>query len=84
MMLVLVVVGLRLGDEAWWTVLAAAAMLGHGLVSPHQALDAIGAGKNALLLARGVLTSAHAHTGAVLAALVGADVGPLAVFFVAH
>jgi arsenical pump membrane protein len=48
-MLVLMVLRPRRWNEAWWTMLAAAAMLTLGLVTPHQALQAILAGKNALL-----------------------------------
>ena len=48
-MLVLMVLRPRRWSEAWWTMLAAAAMLTLGLVTPHQALQAILAGKNALL-----------------------------------
>ena len=48
-MLALVVVRPRRWNEAWWTVLAAAAMLVLGLVSAREALDATLAGKNALL-----------------------------------
>ncbi len=48
-MLALVVWRPRRYNEAWWTVLGAIAMLGLGLVSPHQAIAATLAGKNALL-----------------------------------
>jgi len=48
-MLALVVVRPRRWNEAWWTVLGAAAMLVLGLVSPREAIDATLAGKNALL-----------------------------------
>jgi arsenical pump membrane protein len=48
-MLVLVVVRPRRWNEAWWTVLGAAAMLVLGLVSPREAIGATLAGKNALL-----------------------------------
>jgi arsenical pump membrane protein len=48
-MLALVVVRPRQWNEAWWTVLGAAAMLALGLVSPRQALEATLAGKSALL-----------------------------------
>jgi arsenical pump membrane protein len=48
-MLVLVVVRPRGWNEAWWTMLAAGAMLTLGLVSPRQALDVTLAGKSALL-----------------------------------
>jgi arsenical pump membrane protein len=48
-MLALVVVRPRRWNEAWWTVLGAAAMLVLGLVSPHEAIGATLAGKNALL-----------------------------------
>jgi arsenical pump membrane protein len=48
-MIVLMVVRPRRWNEAWWTMLAAAAMLAYGLVTPHDALGAVLAGKNALL-----------------------------------
>jgi arsenical pump membrane protein len=48
-MLALVVVRPRRWNEAWWTMLGAAAMLAFGLVSPREAIDATLAGKNALL-----------------------------------
>jgi len=48
-MLVLMIVRPRRWNEAWWTMLAAAAMLLLGLVSPHDALGAVLAGKNTLL-----------------------------------
>ena len=48
-MLVLMVVRPRRWSEAWWTMLAASAMLALGLVSPHDALGVILSGKNALL-----------------------------------
>jgi arsenical pump membrane protein len=48
-MLVLVVVRPRRWNEAWWTMLAAAAMLALGLVTPREAIGAILAGKNTLL-----------------------------------
>jgi arsenical pump membrane protein len=48
-MLVLIVVRPRRWNEAWWTMLAAAAMLVLGLVTPRQAIGAILAGKNTLL-----------------------------------
>jgi arsenical pump membrane protein len=48
-MLALVVVRPRRWNEAWWTVLGAAAMLVLGLVSPREAIGATLAGKNALL-----------------------------------
>jgi arsenical pump membrane protein len=48
-MLALVVIRPRRWNEAWWTMLGAAAMLAFGLVTPHDALGAIFAGKNALL-----------------------------------
>jgi arsenical pump membrane protein len=49
MMLVLVFVRPRRWNEAWWTMLGAAAMLVLGLVSPREAIDETLAGKNALL-----------------------------------
>jgi arsenical pump membrane protein len=48
-MLVLVVVRPRRWNEAWWTMLGAAAMLALGLVSPRDAIDATLAGKSAIL-----------------------------------
>ncbi len=48
-MLVLMVLRPRRWSEAWWTMLAAAAMLVLGLVTPHEALGAVLAGKNTLL-----------------------------------
>jgi arsenical pump membrane protein len=48
-MLVLVFVRPRRWNEAWWTMLGAAAMLVLGLVSPREAIDGTLTGKNALL-----------------------------------
>jgi arsenical pump membrane protein len=48
-MLFLIVVRPHRWNEAWWTVLGAAAMLVFGLVSPRAAIHATLAGKNALL-----------------------------------
>jgi arsenical pump membrane protein len=48
-MVALMVVRPRRWNEAWWTMLAAAAMLVLGIVTPRDALGAILAGKNALL-----------------------------------
>jgi len=48
-MLVLMMVRPRRWNEAWWTALAAGAMLALGLVTPPEALGAILAGKNTLL-----------------------------------
>ena len=48
-MLALVVVRPRRWNEAWWTMLGAAAMLALGLVSPREAGDTTLSGKNALL-----------------------------------
>jgi arsenical pump membrane protein len=48
-MLTLMVVRPRRWSEAWWTMLAAASMLALGLVTPHEAVGAILAGKNTLL-----------------------------------
>jgi len=48
-MLVLVFARPRRWNEAWWTMLAAAAMLVLGLVSPREAIDGTLTGKNALL-----------------------------------
>jgi len=48
-MLFLVVVRPRRWNEAWWTMLGAAAMVVLGLVSPRAAISATLAGKNALL-----------------------------------
>jgi arsenical pump membrane protein len=39
----------RRWSEAWWTMLAAIAMLALGLVTPHEALAAVLSGKNTLL-----------------------------------
>jgi arsenical pump membrane protein len=47
--LVLVVVRPRRWNEAWWTILGGAAMVGCGLVSPREALEATLAGKNAIV-----------------------------------
>jgi arsenical pump membrane protein len=48
-MLALMVVRPRRWNEAWWTMLAAAAMMALGLVTPCEAAGAILAGKNTLL-----------------------------------
>jgi arsenical pump membrane protein len=48
-MLALVIVRPRRWNEAWWTMLGAAAMLALGLVSPREAIGATLTGKNALL-----------------------------------
>jgi arsenical pump membrane protein len=48
-MVALVVIRPRRWNDAWWTMLAAAAMLALGLVTPHEAISAMLAGKNALL-----------------------------------
>ena len=48
-MVTLVVIRPRRWNGAWWTTLAAAAMLALGLVTPPEALGAVLAGKNALL-----------------------------------
>jgi len=48
-MVALVVIRPRRWNDAWWTTLAAAAMLALGLVTPHQAIGAVLAGKSALL-----------------------------------
>jgi arsenical pump membrane protein len=48
-MVALVVIRPRRWNDAWWTTLAAAAMLALGLVTPHQAIGAVVAGKSALL-----------------------------------
>jgi arsenical pump membrane protein len=48
-MLVLMVVRPRRWNEAWWTMLAAAAMLALGLVTPREAVGTVLAGKNVLL-----------------------------------
>jgi len=48
-MLVMMIVRPRRWNDAWWTTLAATAMLALGLVTPHDALASILAGKNALL-----------------------------------
>jgi len=48
-MLVLMMLRPRRWSEAWWTMLAAIAMLALGLVTPHEALTAVLSGKNTLL-----------------------------------
>jgi arsenical pump membrane protein len=48
-MLILMVVRPRRWNEAWWTMLAAAAMLALGLVTPREAVGTVLAGKNVLL-----------------------------------
>jgi len=48
-MLVLMLLRPRRRSEAWWTMLAAIAMLALGLVTPHQALAVVLSGKNTLL-----------------------------------
>ena len=48
-MLILMMLRPRRWSEAWWTVLAAIAMLALGLVTPHQALAVVLSGKNTLL-----------------------------------
>lgn len=48
-MLVLMMLRPRRWSEAWWTMLAAIAMLALGLVTPQQALGAVLSGKNTLL-----------------------------------
>jgi arsenical pump membrane protein len=48
-MVVLVILRPRRWNDAWWTTLAAALMLALGLVTPHEAIGAVLAGKNALL-----------------------------------
>ena len=48
-MLVLMMLRPRRWSEAWWTMLAAIAMLALGLVTPHEALAAVFSGKNTLL-----------------------------------
>jgi arsenical pump membrane protein len=48
-MLTLMLVRPRRWNAAWWTMLAAAAMLALGLVTPREALGAMLAGKNTLL-----------------------------------
>jgi arsenical pump membrane protein len=48
-MVALVVIRPRRWNDAWWTMLAAALMLALGLVTPHEAIGAVLAGKNALL-----------------------------------
>jgi arsenical pump membrane protein len=54
--LVAVVVRPRGWNEAWWTVFGAIAMLGLGLVSPREAIEAALAGKNALLFLLSLLS----------------------------
>ena len=48
-MVALVVIRPRRWNDAWWTTLAAVAMLALGLVTPHQAIGSVLAGKSALL-----------------------------------
>ena len=48
-MLILMMVRPRRWNEAWWTMLAAAAMLAFGLVTPREAIGTILSGKNVLL-----------------------------------
>jgi arsenical pump membrane protein len=48
-MVALVVIRPRRWNDAWWTTLAAAAMLALGLVTPQEAIGAVLAGKSALL-----------------------------------
>jgi arsenical pump membrane protein len=48
-MLILMVLRPRRWSEAWWTMLAAGAMLVLGLVTPHEAVATVLAGKNTLL-----------------------------------
>jgi arsenical pump membrane protein len=48
-MVALVVIRPRRWNDAWWTTAAAAAMLVLGLVTPHEAIGAVLAGKSALL-----------------------------------
>jgi len=48
-MVTLVVIRPRRWNDAWWTTLAAAAMLAFGLVTPHEAIGSVLAGKSALL-----------------------------------
>jgi arsenical pump membrane protein len=55
-MLVLVFVRPRRWNEAWWTMLGAAAMLVLGLVSPREAIDGTLAGQNALLFLLSLLS----------------------------
>ena len=55
-MLVLVFARPRRWNEAWWTMLAAAAMLVLGLVSPREAIDGTLTGKNAFLFLLSLLS----------------------------
>lgn len=55
-MLLLMVLRPRRWNEAWWTLLAAAAMLVLGLVTPHEALGAVLAGENTLLFLLSLLS----------------------------
>jgi len=48
-MVALVVIRPRRWNDAWWTTLAAVAMLALGLVTPHEAIGSVLAGKSALL-----------------------------------
>ena len=60
-MLALVIVRPRRWNEAWWTMLGAAAMLVLGLVSPREAIDATLAGKSALLFLLALLALSVRH-----------------------
>lgn len=55
-MLVLVIVRPRRWNEAWWTMLGAAAMLVLGVVSPREAINATLAGKSVLLFLLSLLS----------------------------
>ena len=58
-MVALVVIRPRRWSDAWWTTLAAAAMLALGLVTPHDAIGSVLAGKNALLFLLSLLALSH-------------------------
>ena len=58
-MVALVVIRPRRWNGAWWTTLAAAAMLALGLVTPHEAVGSVLAGKNALLFLLSLLALSH-------------------------
>ena len=58
-MVSLVVIRPRRWNEAWWTTLAAVIMLALGLVTPHEAIGSVLAGKNALLFLLSLLALSH-------------------------
>ena len=58
-MVALVVIRPRRWNDAWGTTLAAAVMLALGLVTPHEAIGSVLAGKNALLFLLSLLALSH-------------------------